>query len=592
MMLNVQELTARLSMMADPALQQYAALHKDDPYVLALAVSEANRRRQVRTAQQGVAGMQPQPTVADQEVAQMNAPAMPEQIGIGALAAPALASMPAGGIAGEEEMEPQAMAGGGMVAFAGGGDVERYQFGGMPPASGVTEFAIPGMVQPSRSFMPQPGAPENTPFLRRKLREMQERGRSYQIAQAQARISMGVGSAADRALVNALMEGKDEAPKTDVRARVTPPAGATPAAAATSLLSPALVQPVGAPPGAAPDASADTSARPPGESKQPAAPGAGVTAGTKPTSDAAPGGLGDLNALYNRILSGQTYTDPAAAQLKALEAKELAAVEAEKADIQRDQARFADAFKGREARLGKRESELTKQRDTNTGLAFLNAGLAIMSTPGGLATAIGKGARVGTEQFAAGLDKIRSAQEKLDEARDRMEELKLNRDEMSAKEIRAANARIRQVGIEAEKRGIDGLRQAAGVNRETAKNLFDKTVQAQLSLQESASRERAARTAATAQQNFLTALGAAAPDSPLRRGYEISKQEGSVPKLYEAYQKLAADVTPTIGGKYTTKGEEFRARFPAFEDYMAQYPGALGGGTGFTKPPEGATVLK
>ena len=587
MMLNVQELTARLSMMADPALQQYAALHKDDPYVLALAVSEANRRRQVRAAQQGVAGMQPQPTVAEQEVAQMNAPAMPEQIGIGALAAPALASMPAGGIAGEEEMEPQAMAGGGMVAFAGGGDVERYQFGGMPPASGVTEFAIPGMVQPSRSFMPQPGAPENTPFLRRKLREMQERGRSYQIAQAQARISMGVGSAADRALVNALMEGKDEAPKTDVRARVTPPAGATPAAAATSLLSPALVQPVGAPPGAAPDVSADTSARPPGEPKPPAA------AGTKPTPAAAPGGLGDLNAMFAKALeTAEKAPNPFAAAQKEVGAAKIKAAEENVTGLEAIQKQFSDIFKGRKERLDTREAELGKMKDQGLGLALLQAGAAMMSTPGGLGVALGKGVKVGSEQYAAGLDRLRSAKEKLMDARDRLEEVEAQRGELSARELFKARNEVKNVGIAVKEDLIKSNMQVYGVNRETAMKMVDNQVKIGLQQLEAQSRERAARIAAGAQQNFLTALGAAAPDSPLRRGYEISKQEGSVPKLYEAYQKLAADVTPTIGGKYTTKGEEFRARFPAFEDYMAQYPGALGGGTGFTKPPEGATVLK
>ena len=46
-----------------------------------------------------------------------------------------------------------------------------------------------------------------------------------------------------------------------------------------------------------------------------------------------------------------------------------------------------------------------------------------------------------------------------------MEDLKLNRAEMSAKQIRDAEKDIRNVGIDAEKRGIDGLRMAADVNR-------------------------------------------------------------------------------------------------------------------------------
>ena len=114
-MLNVQNITAKLASLPDQALQQYAAMNKNDPYIMALAVSESNRRKQVRAAQQAQ-GMQEQPKVVDQAVAEM-APQqpMPEDVGIGQL--------PAG------EME---FAGGGILAFAPGGstgasDVEQYR---------------------------------------------------------------------------------------------------------------------------------------------------------------------------------------------------------------------------------------------------------------------------------------------------------------------------------------------------------------------------------------------------------------------------------------------------------------------------------
>jgi hypothetical protein len=187
------------------------------------------------------------------------------------------------------------------------------------------------------------------------------------------------------------------------------------------------------------------------------------------------------------------------------------------------------------------------------GLSFLNAGLAIMSTPGGLATAIGKGARVGTEQFASGLDKIRSAQEKLDEARDRMEELKLNRDEMSAKEVRAAESKIRQVGIDAQKRGIDGLRQAGQINREQAKTIFDKTVQVGATREEIASRERIAATqergqnaranAPSAQERLALTLGGGNLEKGLTRIAEINAGKFDPKKAYTEYL-VAAQKTP------------------------------------------------
>lgn len=523
-MLNVQELTARLSMMADPALQQYAALHKDDPYVLSLAVSEANRRRQIRAAQQGVAGMQPQPTVAEQEVAQMNAPVMPENVGIGALPAPALAGMPAGGIVGEEEMEPQTMAGGGMVAFSNGGASSVYErhramysrdprLLGSDPNRPLSESVLE--LAPFLSSIPEIFTSEPAPGSEL-ARRREAAAQSSPLEQERARNLATVAASGS---------------PTDPNFRRLP----DPRAA--GIIYDADAGPAATTP-AAPGA--------PGAPKPPAAagaPGAGAP-GTKPA--ATPGGLGDLNALYNRILSGQTYTDPAAAQLKALETKERQAAEAEKADIQRDQAKFAKAFEGREARLAERGTEIGKQKDVNMGLALLNAGFAIMSTPGGLATAIGKGAQVGTQQFAAGLDKIRSAQERLDEARDRMEELKLNRDEMSAKEVRAAESKIRQVGIDAEKRGIDGLRQAAGVNRETAKTLFDKTVQAELTREEIAGRLQASRISAGApssQERIAMALGGGNLETGLRKMAEISAGKFDPKKAYTEYL-VAAQKAP------------------------------------------------
>ena len=110
-MVNVEQITSRLSMMPDQALQQYAMMNKNDPYVLALAVSESNRRKQMRSA--AVPPAQDMPKVADQAVASM---ALPEDQGIGALPA---------------DME---FADGGLVAFSGGGDVAGYAPGGVTRA--------------------------------------------------------------------------------------------------------------------------------------------------------------------------------------------------------------------------------------------------------------------------------------------------------------------------------------------------------------------------------------------------------------------------------------------------------------------------
>jgi len=122
-MINVNQITSELAKMPDQALQQYAAMHKNDPYTVTLALSEANRRKQMRMGAQGAGAMQ-QPKVVDQDIAQMSPPpqqmamahGLPEEQGIGQLPAPNM----------------QGMAGGGIVAFDDGGSVPGYAGGGQP----------------------------------------------------------------------------------------------------------------------------------------------------------------------------------------------------------------------------------------------------------------------------------------------------------------------------------------------------------------------------------------------------------------------------------------------------------------------------
>lgn len=116
-MFNVNQITSELAKMADPMLQKYASLHKDDPYTVALAVGESNRRKALRTAAQGRAAGQQQPKVVDQDIAEMAAVdpmgnmtgALPENIGIGRLPAP--------------NMAPIGKAEGGIIGFSDRGAV-------------------------------------------------------------------------------------------------------------------------------------------------------------------------------------------------------------------------------------------------------------------------------------------------------------------------------------------------------------------------------------------------------------------------------------------------------------------------------------
>ena len=70
-MFNVNQITSQLAKLADQALQRYAMMHKDDPYILPLALAESNRRKEMRASAQRQSSQQPK--VADQAIQAMAA---------------------------------------------------------------------------------------------------------------------------------------------------------------------------------------------------------------------------------------------------------------------------------------------------------------------------------------------------------------------------------------------------------------------------------------------------------------------------------------------------------------------------------------
>jgi len=95
---NAEKLTSQMAMLPDQALKQMAMMHKNDPYILPLIISEDGRRKQMRQAAQAQMAGMPQPKVADAALAQMGQ--LPEEQGIGQLPAPNIQCMADGGIAG------------------------------------------------------------------------------------------------------------------------------------------------------------------------------------------------------------------------------------------------------------------------------------------------------------------------------------------------------------------------------------------------------------------------------------------------------------------------------------------------------------
>jgi hypothetical protein len=208
-MIDVNQITTTLRGLPDRALQQYAMMHKGDPYILSLAVSESNQRKQLRAAGQGQAGAMPQPKVADAAIASMAQQQPPENQGIAQIPTPNMQSMADGGIAGYEDDE-EGMATGGMggmfnfaqqsepvVRMADGGHIPRYQ-GNIRDGSVVSSnpmYAIPGMaaVQPRDTFTQQ-GAPENTPLFQRIMESLSGSNKERQLAMIEQKIVQGTAT--------------------------------------------------------------------------------------------------------------------------------------------------------------------------------------------------------------------------------------------------------------------------------------------------------------------------------------------------------------------------------------------------------------
>jgi hypothetical protein len=369
-------------------------------------------------------GMQEQPKVVDQMVAEMAPQQLPEEMGIGQL--------PAG------EMN---FAGGGIIAFADGGGVERYQ--------------SQGLVQD----------PRLTSLLAARERYLRSNADTSAIDQAiaalQARAAQGAGQKPPASAELPMGGGFAE----QMTQGVTPPAFVAPTAAQQQAAyirqQDKLMQ------GRAPRRQGDefegeergiaarAAAAPPA-----AGPVATPTGGTKPAGSrpGAPASTGstpskqfDVSAMMSAELAKQRAApDPLEADRAALAADRKALAESNVTGLEAIQKNFDNIFSGRKARMDTREGEIGKMKDQTLGLALLNAGATMMSTRGNLGTAIGAGIGVGSKQYVDGMGRIEAAKEKLSTARDRLEELEAQRGELSARELFKANQEVKQVGISAK----------------------------------------------------------------------------------------------------------------------------------------------
>ena len=526
--------------MPDAALKQYAMMHKNDPYTMSLAMSESNRRKQIREGAAPQVGQQP--TVVDQELSQMGVPqmpqgqaqAMPEDSGIGAL-----------------PQQPMTMAEGGIVAFKDEGAV-------------VDSYATD------------------------RASEEVRRAKEFE----QYKKDSAIRASADPLGLAGMLSGAYTGTKNWLTAT---PAAVVPSAGANAAQSAAMAQL---------SAGAQSPDQYPTQTNDPRYPGnyvaGNLVAPAAASADTTKGGLADVAAKQKELATASTTpraaapaapaqslieryediksqlgtADPYATQRNAVGAAGITAKQEALTAIEADNTKFANILKGKEAGLANRAASILKQSDTNTGLAFLNAGLSIMSTPGSLATAIGKGAKVGTESFAAGLDKINAAKDKLAEAQDRLEDLKINRAEMSAKEIRAAKAGINDAKVAALGMTLDGMEKAGVRNQAAGLAILHGAVQES--------------TNAASNQAHITAAGIAAAPG-LERNRLLAAAQDTEAKVRKDYGTLQTKVMADLSKDPTYSLEQDPIKKTAIYNnalrnalqnnpFLSQYAGNVGFG--------------
>jgi hypothetical protein len=540
MAIDQRDVSSKLRFMDDRALQQYAAMHKSDPYIFPLAFQESQNRQKLRMQQQAQAGAQPQPKVADQALAQM----VPEDRGIATLPAPNMQGMADGGIAGYEGYgeEPRQFGQESVLRMAEGG-VARYQTGG----------SIQSRYQQESMEMGMGTRMQYSPEVQ---------------AYAQAQEAESKSSYAERERQR-MLRG--------------PYADAAPAAPVATMPEPGYTRP-----GMKGDPRLNTPRPTPVSAPTvDAAPKADTTRKTEPSKDAAPArtkaseGLAslDIEKMTNEALdAAEKRPNPFAKEQAAIGKEQVAAKEAEVAGLQAIQDKFSDIFKGRKERLDTKDKDIVKMDKQFLGLAFLEAGADMMRTRGSIGEAIGAGVKAGSKQYVAGLDKINSAKDKLSDARDRLEEIEAQRGEMSARELLKARNEVKNAEIKAKEDMVKANMQMYGINREQALKIVDNKVKVATTIYEQQNANSRVAAGENAKLNFYRELGKAPEGSALQKGFQMSKQEGAEPTMYANYVKMSTD---------PMNGEAFLKKYPTFDVYKA----GMGGGMQFAAPPADATVL-
>ena len=452
---QIQDVTDSLALMPDAALQKYAMMNKDDPYIMSLAMSENNRRQKLRAAQQGQAGQMPAPKVVDQAIQSINPPPAPPP-----QAMPPQQAMPQAqmqlpedqGIAQLPAPNMQGMADGGIAGYAGGGDVEyKYvrnasgQFVKVPVDN--TE-KNPGIYDYIKSKL-VPQAQLQQDFEMQRVEELAKRQAAGQVLP-----SLNLPPSAPPSPPAALAAK----PAPAVKPAVLPSTGADQGRGKSGGPSEKELIAAGKARAGADTAKADSGLqsllKTDTRTSQAGAPE------TDPTK---------IAAEYAKIRDAYTPVNRFSKEIGEMTDAEAAMLEQNKKQLLADIEKRGPAMAGYETRLKGREERLSKQESDLSGMSIMEAGLAMMAgtSPHAL-TNIGAGAQSGVKSYKAGLEKLAEARDKLDESFAKIEELRRSEGMLNDKEIRQATKDIAQTKVKARELGLNALIKDGELGRKEA----------------------------------------------------------------------------------------------------------------------------
>ena len=536
-MINVNQITARLASMPDQALQQYAAMHKNDPYTMALALSESNRRKQMRQGAQMQAPQQPK--VVDQELAQMAQP-MPEDTGIGQLPAPNM----------------QSMAEGGIVAFEGGGEVPGYAEGlfnapKVPPGAIIMGNMYIDPATGERRYLP--GAePSSEPNPYRGMSLGDFAGRIKDSLVESYKNPSQFYTPAD--LLKMKTEKQNEAAQ-DQRGPLMK--GYTPRRSDEQQFQADVATRSGLP-------DSSTTVAPP--VKPPAAPQGTLGARTKtPPAPAAKPAAG-LPALNTKPMSAAEAAKQAAAlgddkevrgELQSYVDRQKKIGEEAVGSFEKGIAGLPEAYKKYEERLQKEEADAATDKDKAMGMSIFKAGLAMMAgTSQNAFENIGKGALAGLDDYQTALKDFKKAQRERDKAFADIEQARLADQRGDLKTKLELESRAADRTSNAEGKMVEGIAKLFDTNKTNARGIY------QTGIEQANQNQRAMYE--QGEQTKRTIIQANAPTG-LERIY-------SNPALYKKHIEAQTAATGMRGDtahrETWAKSPMLRAQYPKIDDYL------------------------